>query len=142
MIILFGALSLLPLFASLWPDPPPATRAEALDTHIPKGYVLVPIEVQNFEALDSILGRYAFVDLFRSDGNKRTQGPIAQNVRLLRAPRNPSHFAVLLPEKDSAEILSYSGPYFVIVKRPGGGMEIVKPEVKKTRRKIIYGGIQ
>src|SRR5690349_14215407 len=29
-----------------------------LDTFIPKGFVLVPIDVQNYEALDSILGKY------------------------------------------------------------------------------------
>ncbi len=142
LLILFTAVALLPLFLSLWPESsPPAEAASALDTHIPKGFVLIPIEVENYEALDSILGRFGVVDLFRSSGGKKEKAPVARNVRLLRAPHNPAHFAALVPETRSAEILSHSGSYVVVVKRGGGGTEFVNPE-SVPRRKIIYGGLK
>ena len=37
---------------------------EAASTFIPKGFVLVPIEVANYESLDSILGKHGVVDLY------------------------------------------------------------------------------
>ncbi len=141
MLILFTAIAALPLFISLWPEAsrtPSEGRVE-LDTHIPKGFVLIPIEVENYEALDSILGRFGIVDLFRSQDGRREKFPVARNVRLLRAPHNPMHFAALVPETRSSEILSHSGSYVVVVKREGGGTEFVKPD-KVPRRKIIYGG--
>lgn len=143
LLILFTAAAALPLFLSLWSPSPPA-QVDAnweLDTHIPKGFVLIPIEVENYEALDSILGRYGIVDLFRSREGRREKQAAARNVRLLRAPRNPTHFAALVPESRSSEILSHSGSYVVVVKSEGGGTEIVKPE-RQSKRTIIYGGMQ
>ncbi len=141
LLVVFALISLIPAFASLWPTRPEAGTASAsVDTHIPKGFVLIPIEVQNYEALDSILGRFGIVDLFRADEKGISQQPVAVNVRLLRAPQNPSRFAVLVPEREAAQILSHSGSYAVIVKRPGqGGTEFVKQQISR-RRKIIYGG--
>jgi hypothetical protein len=46
---------------------------ELASTFIPAGYVLVPIEVANFEALDSILGQFGIVDLYaRSESRKNS----------------------------------------------------------------------
>lgn len=142
LLLLFTAAAALPLFIGLWPDAPPAeAKAEwSLDTHIPKGFVLIPIEVENYEALDSILGRFGIVDLFRTRDGQAEKRPAARNVRLLRAPRNPTHFAALVPEGQSSEILSHSGAYVAVVKSEGGGTEIVKP-ARESKRKIIYGGV-
>ncbi len=141
LLFIFALISLIPAFASLWPSTPDVGPSSvSVDTHIPKGFVLIPIEVQNYEALDSILGRFGIVDLFRTDEKGVSRQPVAVNVRLLRAPQNPSRFAVLVPESEAQQILSHSGSYAVIVKRPGqGGTEFVKQQIS-PRRKIIYGG--
>lgn len=115
------------------------TPAAAVDTFIPRGFVLVPIEIQNYEALDSILGRFANVDLFQGSG---PGGPpprlVARNVRLLRAPQNPAHFAVLIAESEVDKVLRDGSLFTVIIKRPNaGGTEFVKAS---KRRKIIYDG--
>lgn len=112
-----------------------------VDTFIPRGFVLVPIEVQNYEALDSILGKYGVVDLFRNraDGGQL----IAKNVRLMRAPQNPSRFAVLIAETQASEILKYQGLVFVTLKPPGqNGTEIVNNKMNKgiQKRRILFEG--
>ena len=112
-----------------------------VDTFIPKGYVLVPIDVQNYEALDSILGKFGVVDLFRNraDGGQL----IAKNVRLLRAPQNPSRFAVLIAESQASEILKYQGLVFVTLKPPNQrGTEIVNTQSHSmfSQRRILFEG--
>src|SRR5688572_13064534 len=81
----------------------------APDTVIPPGYVLVPIEVQNHEAMDSILGSYGVVDLFAqdADGTGRSK-KVAERVKILRAPLNPNHFAVLAPEEEAPRLVKES----------------------------------
>lgn len=103
---------------------------EDASTFIPAGFVLVPIEVGNFEALDSILGKYGVVDLYvPPETPKGRARKVAEQVKILRAPLNPSHFAVLVREADSARLVSYTGTFTVIVQnsqRDGTG--IVSPE--------------
>jgi hypothetical protein len=141
-----GALALIPLVFALLCRTPEAEKAQTgrpaeVDTYIPKGFVLVPIEVANYEALDSILGRFAVVDLFQSrQEGVQPQRLVARNVRLLRAPQNPSHFAILVQESAVAQILRSGATFTVIVKRHGeAGTEFVKEE-KATRRQIVYEG--
>lgn len=141
----FG-LALFPIsVAALWRVETPVaeqhgkgTRAQ-VDTFIPKGFVLVPIEVQNYEALDSILGQFGVVDLFQAEKSGRGQQTlVARNVRILRAPQNPSHFAILAQEADVAGILKSGTPFFVVVKHPEkAGTEFVKGEMS-PRRSIVY----
>ncbi len=142
-----AGLALIPILLSLLfrPDTAQSSVMSAarpeVDTYIPKGFVLVPIEVQNYEALDSILGRFGVVDLFQAGAPDRPeQRLVARNVRILRAPQNPSHFAILVGENEVAQVLRFGGQFTVVVKRPEkGGTEFVK-ELKENKRKIIYEG--
>jgi hypothetical protein len=141
-----AALSLPPIGLSLLapssPQPAAATGPSAqVDTHIPRGFVLVPIEVRNYEALDSILGPFGIVDLYQGEARDGSdQRLIARDVRILRAPKNPSHFAVLIRESEAASVLRFSGLFTVIVKRPGApGTEFVK-EPPRTHHPIVYEG--
>jgi hypothetical protein len=140
----FG-LSLFPIsVAAVWRSTtPPAEAGKAVraqvDTYIPKGFVLVPIEVQNYESLDSILGQFGVVDLFQAGTAAQPQQKlVARNVRILRAPQNPSHFAILVQEAEVSGILKNSTPFFVVVKHPDKtGTEFVKGEVA-VHRSIVY----
>ncbi len=142
-----AGLSLLPIVAGLLlqseaaPKETPGRAPAQMDTYIPKGFVLVPIEVQNYEALDSILGHFGVVDLFQM-GNPENphQRLVARNVRILRAPQNPSHFAVLVQESAVPSVLKFGSLFTVIVKRPSqDGTEFVKDSAS-LRRNIIYEG--
>jgi hypothetical protein len=89
---------------------------ESAATYIPDGFVLVPIEVSNFESLDSLLGKFGVVDLYLpADEFRKRPSKIAERVKILRAPLNPSHFAVLVTEQESPKLAMQSGPFIVVV---------------------------
>lgn len=109
------------------------TPDEALDTFIPDGFVLVPIEIQNLSALESMVGQYGVVDLYAGGQTP----PIARGIRLIRSPRDPSQFAVLVPQEHSHEIAKASlKPMQVVVQNPNQKkIEIRRAEVSS---KIIW----
>ncbi len=114
---------------------------DGVDILIPEGQSLVPIEVTNYETLDSLLGSYGVVDLFFVDPTKPETGKkIASMVKILRAPKNPSHFAVLVPARLAQHILQYQGPFTVSVQNPkfqtGTLFENRKIPLRKSR--IVY----
>lgn len=150
LLLTAAGIALLPIIAAVFfraPAPPPLPDEKSsgsrvqVDTYIPRGFVLVPIEVQNYEALDSILGNYGVVDLFQGgspSGGK--QHLVARNVRMLRAPQNPAHFAILVGENEVSEVLKYGSSFTVILKRQDkAGTQFVK-EQKPVHRPIIYEG--
>ena len=121
-----GAIALSAFAAYYWDATTPMASgphepesAESAATLIPAGFVLVPIEVANFESLDSILGKFGTVDLFiPSDDSKQKARKVAHRVRMLRAPLNPSRFAVLVNENESPRLVSHNGPFIVAVLNP------------------------
>lgn len=117
-----------------------AKEPEAVDdatTFIPAGFVLVPIEVANFESLDSILGKFGIVDLYVPAETRHGRArKVAEQIKILRAPLNPSHFAVLVREADSAQLVSHAGPFTVIVQNPNhGGTGIVSPDTSSDHER-------
>lgn len=111
---------------------PEPAASDSVDTLIPAGFVIIPIDVQNYESLDSLLGKYGVGDLFKGDGKNGRL--VARNIRILRAPKNPSHFAVLAPEAEASSILSSEGNFYVALKGPHqGGTQIVN-RTNHTRR--------
>ncbi len=116
--------------------PEPQTVEEAA-TYIPEGYVLVPIEVTNFDSLDSILGAFGVVDLYAAPIDSRERSvKIADDVKILRAPLNPNHFAVLVPENESQKIVAVSGEVTVVVQNPKkSGSKLVKADERPVRRR-------
>ena len=87
-------------FTSCSSSPTPVAAAEADDvaTFIPAGHSLVPIEIANYQTLDSLFGPFGVVDLYVQDptADKHSRA-VAKFVKVVRAPRNQSHFAALVP---------------------------------------------
>lgn len=113
--------------------------SNGIDLLIPEGQSLVPIEVVNYETLDSLLGPYGVVDLFYADPQRpEISKKIASMVKILRAPKNPSHFAVLVPSRLALHILQFKGPFIVSVQNPKfqTGTHFEKKTPKRSR--IIY----
>lgn len=116
--LLLGLIALLVL-AILWPRQEQKTEVQQAieaDTVIPAGFVLVPIELLNFEALSALVGSYAIVDLFapNTDPNQRPR-KIGSDLRLLRAHLNPNQFAVLVPENESDLVVSQATPLIAVI---------------------------
>lgn len=123
-------------------EPPAPPPMESFDTFIPEGFSLVPIEVSNYETLDSLLGTFGVVDIFAADpGNPETSKRVAYRVKIVRAPNNPSHFAVLVPFNEVHSILKYPGPFMVSVQNPKVvGTGFVKDKARKRSRIIFNTG--
>ncbi len=111
-----------------------------ISTHIPEGFVLVPIEVQNYEALDAILGDYGVVDLLSVPSNpNQLAETLAKNVRILRAPLDPKQFAVLAPQDQSPRLVRYNGPLFAVLNNPKrNGTEFLSKRKQSKKARTIY----
>ncbi len=118
---------------------PEPDSVESAATFIPEGFVLVPIEVANFESLDSILGKFGVVDLFVGSDDPRVKPrKLAERVKILRAPLNPNHFAVLVPDSESQKIVAYSGAMTVVVQNPKSlGPSFVTADTQTSRARLV-----
>ncbi|MBV2169700.1 MAG: hypothetical protein KUL82_13430 [Bdellovibrio sp.] len=93
---------------------------KSVDTFIPRGFVLVPIEVANAESLASLVGDMGgVVDLYLASTDKQKGGlKVGSKLKLLRAPLNPQQYAVLVKDQESPRLLSYAGPFIAVVQNP------------------------
>jgi hypothetical protein len=112
--------------------------AGSIDTFIPEGSVLVPVDIQNSEALESIVGDHGVVDLYEQahEGEKRGR-KVAYHVRLLRAPLNPKEFAVLVEENEASILVRSGGPFIAVVQSPKAGASHV-PGVQRKKSRLVY----
>lgn len=104
-----------------------------LDTMIPEGFVLLPLDLVNRDALSSIVGATAVIDLFTV--NSQTLNPskkIASRIKIIRTPRNPEQFALLIHESETNQILNFTGPYFAVIQNKSRkDSQLVKPTTKR-----------
>ena len=136
-----------------------AETFDSPDTVIPKGFVLVPVELQNAESLSAMVDQFAVVDLYvpgtesqsfegasrRGRGGDLKAGRrIGYHLKLLRAPLNPKTFAVLVPESQAPAIVSTSGALFAVIQNPklAGQGQIDKPVFHAQSRVQYYHGSQ
>jgi hypothetical protein len=92
----------------------------AMADQIPNGFVLVPIEPTNLDSLDSVFGQHGYADLYHPEGSAKKGRRLAFGVALVRSPRNPRRFAVLIPEAESSRIAELSDPVLVILRKMPG----------------------
>lgn len=123
----------------------PATEKSILD-QLPDGYVLAPIEPTNLDSLDSILDQQGYADLYTASANGERGKRIAKGLPLIRAPRNPRRFAVIVSEAQTPILEAFNEPVLVILRKgPVKTDEIfsMKKSNKKTKRPrpIIAGEI-
>lgn len=91
-------------------DPEDSIERFEASTFIPDGHVLIPIEVENYEALSALVDNYAWVDLYTPSENEHMRSKakkIVKKIRILRAPLDPNHYGIIVPEGYAEAILSY-----------------------------------
>lgn len=125
-------------------DPPLEGKAErgripSIDTFIPMGYTLIPIEIQNRESLDSVFGSHGLVDLYTVDPSGQPR-QIARRIKMMRSPKNPQVFAVLANESQAPSIAGQSGPIFVTVLSMKSSGQPEKATKRQSRFQIIEEG--
>ncbi len=114
-------------------------KAVAADTYIPKGYTLVPIELQNTDSISSMIEEFAIVDLYTHSITEKRARKIGSRLRLLRAPLNPDRFAVLVPDSQAGLILGADSPISAsILNRQQFGQGLVENQQKPTKLKVKY----
>ncbi len=111
---------------------PVTETLESADTYIPKGFTLIPIDIANQEALESLVGSFGRADLYASETSGKNGKKIASFVRLMRAPLNPHRFAVLVPDAEASNIVRVSGPLFVSIRNP----EHVAPKKEQIAKRL------
>ncbi len=120
------------------PESPPSP--ESLDTYIPEGQSLVPIQVSNYESLDQVIGQYGVVDLLSTPLSPAEKSRrVAYAVKLIRSPKSPRHFSVLIPADKAYKLAGYHGEFTVVVRNPKlVGTKIVNKGRRKPTRPILY----
>jgi hypothetical protein len=96
------------------------SKEKSVDTYIPRGFVLVPLEIANSDSLTSLVGNLGgVVDLYLATNSGSKSGlKVGSKLKLLKAPLNPNQFAVLVREDESPKLLSYTGPFIAVVQNP------------------------
>lgn len=114
-------------------------EAVDIDTMIPAGHLLIPLELVNAQSLSSLSGAFSLVDLYAVNESGKKSVKLASTVKLVQAPLNPEQFAVLVREEDSSRIMSHSGPFFAALKNPQE--PVAKKNMKKPSPPLIihYG---
>lgn len=97
-------------------NPEKAQVGSMLD-QLPDGYMIAPIEPTNIDSLDSIFESHGYADLYRttSEGSKGRR--IARGLALIRAPRNPRQFAVIVSEAEIDVLGQLNEPVMVVLRK-------------------------
>ena len=101
---------------------------------MPNGFVLVPIEPTNLDSLDAVFGQHGYADLYRADGSEKKGSRLARGLALVRSPRNPRRFAVLISDNESNRISELAEPVLVIL-RKGPAQKEDREGLKVARHK-------
>ncbi|MES2803682.1 MAG: hypothetical protein V4654_14415 [Bdellovibrionota bacterium] len=132
------------IYTTLGSDSQPAKeKLLTVDTLIPNGYALVPIELENIAAIASLIESYGVVDIYLGKSNARHTKKIFQKVKILRAPNNPHAYSLLLPDHLASVLMQYDGPFFAVIQNKAESS--LNPAVSEQVRskkvvKIEYNG--
>ncbi len=142
LLVSLSLFSLASLMGQCHRSSPPAQDSPALsmDLLLTPGQVLVPLEIYNYQSLDSILGQYGVVDLYPLDSlQRKMRKPVARYVKIVRSQADPRHFAALAPHNKAHLLLQGQAVLFAVVRNPedAPGTEFVLPEAARPNRQIF-----
>ncbi len=112
------ALALIYDLGSAEDSAPKAEPDKPIATFIPKGHVLVPVELVNFKSIDSVLGAYGVVDLYALDAGKPEGQASIKRARIVRSPKSPGHYGVLSPSDKAHKLMELGASFYAVVQNP------------------------
>lgn len=109
------------------------------DTYIPKGFVLVPLDIANIDSLSALIDQFAVIDLYVGLPSDKGSKKLASKIKLIRAPLNPNLYAVLVSESLSTMIMQSQGPFWAVVQNRNSETEgAVTQKTSATSIQIEY----
>ena len=128
-LLIFSLISkILPLLSE------PESKTLSLDRLVPKGFVLMPIEISNGQDIKNMIGSYGVVDLYAY--SKTTGLPetlVANALKVLPPSTEEGGFTALVPEKSAIHLFDYTTAFYAVVQNPQKtGSKIYKKQKKKS----------
>lgn len=108
-----------------------------IDTYIPKGFVLLPVELNNGLSLEGLLSEKGVVDLYTGDPTQKSAYRVAEAVKIIRSPQNPSYFSVLVPEQEASFLIQRFQSFYAVIQNPLKTGTKIQPPKKINRRSIV-----
>ncbi|MES3036894.1 MAG: hypothetical protein V4736_03225 [Bdellovibrionota bacterium] len=110
----------------------------SIDTVIPAGFVLVPVEISNIDSIGPLIGTQAVVDLYKFN-EKGVATKVAKRVKVLRAPYNPNVYAVLVREEETDLLMRHQGAYYAAIQNENvKSSGVTRPAGKSSKISISY----
>ncbi len=121
-------------------DAVPEELRPNLTVMIPKGHLLYPFEAANFESVEPLLDAYNMVQVY----HPKTGRLIAKNIKVLRAPKDPSHLAFLIPVSIANKFAPFGLNFKIAVqkyinKKPLWVLQELEQKLKEPRKIITFG---
>ncbi len=136
LIIAFVVLIVVSIFSAASSKEKSISTPLQIDTIIPKGYVLVPIELENKDIIQSIIQSHGIIDLYTGDPVMRQAQKIATRIKIIRAPYNPNLFAVLVQENLADRIMKQSGNFYAVIQNKAAEEDTNSLARSRSRKNI------
>ncbi|MCZ0932989.1 MAG: hypothetical protein OXJ52_07545 [Oligoflexia bacterium] len=106
----------------------------SMDQLVPKGFVLMPVEISNGQDIKNIIGSYGVVDLYAY--SKTTGLPetlTASALKVLPPSTEEGAFTALVPEKSAIHLFDYTEGFYAVIQNPQKtGSKIYKKQKSKS----------
>jgi len=135
-IICFSIISMALSYSSLRASP--KETPVSLDQMVPKGFVLVPLEISNGEDIFPFIGVYAVVDLYL-DSKRRAlpEKQVASQVRIFPPQSEEGLWTALIPENEVLYLFEYASAFYAVIQNPKKKDSKIYKKQKKTSLIVI-----
>ena len=112
-----------------------------LNVLIPSGYVLLPFITENYNEIEPFLEPYNMVRVIDS----KTGRIIARNIKLLRAPKDPSRLSFLVPENIAKKFINFGLEFKIVIQKYEHDLEpqlVLNQKKRSHQTNVSFGGIE
>ena len=139
MALIFGLIILLIFHEPQEKNQEAAPPTGAIDTLIPAGHNLIPIEIENLEQVNGLIDRFAVVNIYQVSHDQQTKSKlVGKNMKLIRAPLNPQVFAVLIKDEEQERMMSFPGPFRIVIQNRNNAETQMSKERRFSSVQIEY----
>lgn len=128
VFLLSLAVSFIPFFSEK------KEKQQTLYEMIPKGFVLLPLEISNGEDLVKLVDSHGIVDLYSfSPKTGQPSEQVAKALKILISFSEDFRFAALVPEGQVSRFFEHESPFYAVLQNSEKqGSQIHKKRIKKT----------